>query len=195
MLLEKWHRLTCSKQGCHKPAICKKCIICKVQYKEVCLLFMSPVSTTRNRLNSPSSRFPRKSTKEYWYLEGRDSSCNLKLTGKLLCNHLLIYWKTPCPPLAPPLSSHRHPDWRPPWGTELSCLRASDFICLFMVSRSTAWSWLLLHGLPMKSSEMFQNSTLIPRYCCRLGWKLILEIPLLISEYPQVSCLIYSARR
>ena len=156
MLLEKWHRLTCSKQGCHKPAICKKCIICKVQYKEVCLLFMSPVSTTRNRLNSPSSRFPRKSTKEYWYLEGRDSSCNLKLTGKLLCNHLLIYWKTPCPPLAPPLSSHRHPDWRPPWGTELSCLRASDFICLFMVSRSTAWSWLLLHGVrltPLNNKE------------------------------------------
>ena len=102
MLLEKWHRLTCSKQGCHKPAICKKCIICKVQYKEVCLLFMVPLSTTPNRLNSPSSWFPRMSTKEYWYLEGRDNSCNLKLTEKLLCNHLLIYLKMP---LALPLSS------------------------------------------------------------------------------------------
>ena len=29
MLLEKRHWLTCSTQGCHKPLMCKKCIICE----------------------------------------------------------------------------------------------------------------------------------------------------------------------
>lgn len=34
MLLEKWHGQSCSTQGFHRPAICNKCCIYKVQERE-----------------------------------------------------------------------------------------------------------------------------------------------------------------
>ena len=118
-----WHRdagvsKCCWKNGTDKLSqsrlatnlqFVKKHVICEAQYKEVCLLFMVHLSTTPNQLNSPSSWFLRKS-QEYSYLGGRGNSCSLKLTENLLHNHLLIYLNMPCPPLALPLSSHRHPD-------------------------------------------------------------------------------------
>ena len=36
-LVEKQGQQTCSKQGCHKPSICKKCTVCEVQHSNICL--------------------------------------------------------------------------------------------------------------------------------------------------------------
>ena len=34
---KKWHQYIFSIQGCHKPSVCKKCIICREQESEECL--------------------------------------------------------------------------------------------------------------------------------------------------------------